>query len=95
MNADRVPFTLFGAPAISWVLDTALFIAIVKVSIVAGALTERIEQIGRQEQVIETRLLSSEQINSMQQSSLSATDAHYSDIVRRLDSIDRKLERGR
>ncbi|MFO1465879.1 MAG: hypothetical protein U1F35_05475 [Steroidobacteraceae bacterium] len=92
-DSHKPPVTFFGAPPVTWAMDGALLIAIIKMLLMAGALTERLEQLSRDSIAVQARLNSAEQINNAQQSSMAATDAHYQDIQRRLDSIDRKLEK--
>lgn len=86
---------IFGMPMMSVIFDSALTIAIIMAAINMGRLAERIEEIGRKQVVIQMEVDRNAMLDSGQQASLAANDAHYQDIIRRLDSIEDKIEKVR
>lgn len=92
-DSGKQPATIFGMPAMSVVFDGALAIAMISAAINTGRIVQKVEELDRTQQVVLTRVQMDEGTNASQQASLAANDAHYSDIVRRLDSIEAKLDR--
>jgi len=89
------PLTILGMPAMSVMFDGALTLLIIKSIFAMGAIQERIENMSRLQTDQAAKISAIEAINNAQSVSMGQTDAHYADIARRLDSIDRKLERVR
>jgi hypothetical protein len=92
-DSGKQPATIFGMPAMSVVFDGALALAMISAAVNTGRIVQRVEELDRSQQVVLSRLQVDEGTNASQQASLAANDAHYSDIVRRLDSIENKLDR--
>lgn len=93
-NENGKPITVFGVPIMSVIFDGALAVAMISAAINTGRIVQRVEELDRTQQVMAARLQVDESTNASQQASLAANDAHYQDIVRRLDSIENKLDRG-
>lgn len=92
-DSGKQPATIFGMPAMRVVFDGALALAMISAAVNTGRIVQRVEELDRSQQVVLSRLQVDEGTNASQQASLAANDAHYSDIVRRLDSIENKLDR--
>ena len=95
MNKELQSKTILGVPALSMVFDSALTLAVIMAAISIGKISERVETQSRTQAELSSRLQSMDSMNNAQQVSIGQTEAHYSDIVRRLDSIDLKLDRAR
>lgn len=85
--------TIMGVPAMSVVFDSALTVAIIMAAISIGKISEKVENLSQQQASMSARVTANDTIDSNQQVTLGKTEAHYDDILRRLESIDRKLER--
>lgn len=92
-NGNGKPVTVFGVPLMSVIFDGALAVAMISAAVNTGRIVQRVEELDRAQQVMLSRIQVDEGTNASQQASLAANDAHYSDIVRRLDSIENKLDR--
>lgn len=77
----------------SVIFDGVLALAMISAAVNTGRIVQRVEELDRAQQVMLSRIQVDEGTNASQQASLAANDAHYSDIVRRLDSIEAKLDR--
>jgi hypothetical protein len=95
MNSDETKalVTVFGVPVMSVIFDGVLALAMISAAVNTGRIVQRVEELDRAQQVMLSRIQVDEGTNASQQASLAANDAHYSDIVRRLDSIEAKLDR--
>jgi hypothetical protein len=89
----RKPLMLFGMPPMAFIFDGVLGVFLIKCIFTLGAITERIETMGRLQQEQAVKIQAIEVINNQQSIQAGAADAHYQDIIRRLDDLTTEIRR--
>lgn len=91
----KKPVTLFGMPPMAFLFDGVLGVFLIKSIFTLGAITERIENMGRLQQEQAVRIQAIEVVNNAQTVQASTADAHYQDIIRRIDDLTNEIRRHR
>jgi hypothetical protein len=84
---------ILGMPAMSLVFDSALTLAVIGAAITIGQISEQVKNNGQEIVRLQAQQNSLVQRDATHDVAIAENKVQYLDIVRRLESIDRKLEK--
>lgn len=93
MAESKEPKLIFGMPTLSVVFDSALTIAVLGAIYTIGQISEQVKQNGEEILRLQTQQATLIQRDTTHDVAIAENKVQYLDIVRRLESIDRKLEK--